>query len=189
MNPATVRYTSIARGLTAQLGELQVIIKLLFKTACLGVIAIGGFAYFSWTQGKDPAAPFRDMSISKPQISLPSVPDLPEIPTIKLPTRKAQPSTFYQWTDENGGTQFSTSPPPAGFDYQTLKIDPNANVVPAHKTKTSRSDIATEPGKISASRLASKYTGNDNIQLQVDQVKALNANRIDNLNTLIGQQD
>lgn len=36
----------------------------------------------------------------------------------------------YRWKDDQGRTQLSDQPP-AGRDYETLRIDPHTNVVPA----------------------------------------------------------
>lgn len=36
----------------------------------------------------------------------------------------------YRWKDAQGRTQLTDSPPPAGQSYETVRIDPNTNVVP-----------------------------------------------------------
>ncbi len=39
--------------------------------------------------------------------------------------------TSYRWRGDNGEWQLSNTPPPAGIPYETLEVDPDANLLPA----------------------------------------------------------
>lgn len=58
---------------------------------------------------------------------------LPAFVRERLPVAKASPAhnpVLYKWMDANGNPQFSDQPPTEG-PYETIRIDPDTNVLPA----------------------------------------------------------
>ncbi len=167
------------------------LVKLLIKMACVCVIAIGGVSYMMSTQGQDPLAKLRDFSPVMPDVSMPALPDLPDIPNIAFKPAKAAKTTVYRWTDDHGVTQFSSSPPQSGQNFKAVEIDPNTNVIAAHPIPEPEpeSGIETASHKIpdDSSELPT-YKDMGEIRQQLDQIKAINENRISDLNALIQQQ-
>jgi len=51
----------------------------------------------------------------------------------------------YRWKDPQGRTQLTDTPPPAGQSYETVRVDPDTNVVP-NVLPTER-DVRREKGE------------------------------------------
>lgn len=66
----------------------------------------------------------------------------------KLPTlsetvkRSGQSVTVYRWREKNGSWSFG-SEPPAGVKYDTISVDPDANLIPGLPAKESNEVTAT----------------------------------------------
>ena len=74
--------------------------------------------------------------LSLDQLNLPSLPDI-SLPDISLPEvsspsgpsgNESAPVTAYKWRDAGGNWQFGGEPP-QGVPYETVVLDPNANLI------------------------------------------------------------
>ena len=171
--------------------------KLLIKMACMGAMATASMTYIATLHGKDPLAYLSAMSFKAPNLAMPSLPDMPDIP--KMGASVQGKTTVYRWTDADGGLQFSTSPPPAGTDYKTVHLDPNTNLVQAQKLPEKQAE--SESGNQTSARQSAEgdtqqegseelpsYDDIGDIKQQLNDLKAMNENRINDLNAIIGKQ-
>lgn len=178
---------------------ISVLTRLLIKLACIGLVTTFGMSYLASTQGKDPLAYLSAIDLKMPKA--PTLPDLPDLP--KVGAVSSGQTLVYRWTDAEGGLQFSTSPPPAGVNFSTVNLDPNANVVqatriPEPKVKKKKSGKGGDDDGTTAENGEGESEAEEEesisptqvgkIREQLDNIKALNDNRIDNLNSLMGQQ-
>ena len=162
--------------------------KILFKITCVCGIAMGAMSYMASTQGKDPFWYLQGMSPTMPDIA---IPEMPELPKLEFKQAKAEKTTIYQWTDEQGRKQFSSSPPAHHDEFTTLQIDPNANLMKAHPIpEPEAEDEPHQPIKpdVATSTELPSYKDVGKIQQQLDQIKAINANRVDSINQALSQQ-
>lgn len=92
----------------------------------LALIAIFPFAY-PWKNSKP--------LLSLNQLNLPAFPDI-SLPDVPLPSENTTPAdqhvTVFKWPDAQGGWQFGNEPP-QGVNYETVELDPNANLLPGVK--------------------------------------------------------
>ena len=167
--------------------------RLLIKLTCIGVVAAGSMTWLAASQGKDPLAVFSTLSWRMPDgISLPPTPDLPALSDL-VPGR-AGTSTVYRWTDAQGTVQFSTSQPPDGTRFQTVHLDPDANVIPAIATERvgTRSTASGERHKPSVTRPVTEAQPSRADVGQIrDQLKALdvlNTDRVRHLDSQLSEQ-
>ncbi|MEM7377541.1 MAG: DUF4124 domain-containing protein [Pseudomonadota bacterium] len=176
--------------------------RILFKMACMVAISVGGMTYLASTMGKDPLAYFDALSLVKPDIALPSLPDIPDVPAFGQ--SGSEKTTVYRWTDHEGGLQFSSSPPPPGTAFKTVRLDPNMNLVKAHpipeKKTESESNGGSKDGDEGGDDSGGSRDDRDDsdelptredigdIREQLNELKALNENRINDLNAIIGTQ-
>ncbi|MEM9602585.1 MAG: DUF4124 domain-containing protein [Pseudomonadota bacterium] len=177
--------------------------RILFKMACMVAISVGGMTYLASTMGKDPLAYFDAVKLVKPDISMPSLPDIPDVSAFTQSS--TEKTTVYRWTDHEGGLQFSSSPPPPGTAFKTVKLDPNTNLVKAHpipekKTESESGGSSRDGGDEGDSNGSGSRDDRDDseelptredigdIREQLNELKALNENRINDLNALIGKQ-
>ncbi len=89
--------------------------------------------------------PLRDGKplLSWSDIKLPKLPV--EVPDVSLPADSSSPQevALYRWRDADGVIQFSNEPPPPGIAFESVSIDPNANIV---QPFTAPEPKAGEPG-------------------------------------------
>jgi hypothetical protein len=72
------------------------------------------------------------------------------VKAVKNGTREEGVSqVIYKWTDAKGVLQYSNTPPPKGVDAEVVKVDPNANLIPAvtvpQKEKTTPVPVVDHP--------------------------------------------
>lgn len=117
---------------------MRTIIKLLML-----LLVAAGIAPFFIT-GKD-GRPLLSLS----RLSAPSLPEV-SLPTWKKSTEgdsASAPVTVYRWRDDGGTWQFSNSRPPPGIVYETVSVDPNANLLSAPVTTPPRNPSGAQPGE------------------------------------------
>ena len=121
--------------------------KILFKMLMVVGLVLGAFNYYLvLTTGR---SMFTDLALQAPQ--------LPDLPTLELPSFEnpiadllksddapvsaPAPSItkVYKWRDANGQVNYSTTPPPAGLQAETLSVDSRTNIIPALETGASLS--------------------------------------------------
>ena len=47
------------------------------------------------------------------------------------PTSRDYTPALYRWKDDTGATQITDTPPPGGRAYETIRVEPAQNVLPA----------------------------------------------------------
>jgi hypothetical protein len=79
------------------------------------------------------------------------MPDLPSMSSNKFLTSsggRGEVAVFYQWYDNQGTVQFTTTPPPHGIDYVVKEFNPDTNLIeavnlPVEKSVSETSAIST----------------------------------------------
>lgn len=135
----------------------------LFVKLLIAVLVIGILLPFTILKGKDgrPLMSFDDVK----------VPGKTAIP--KLTPGIETNTTIYEWKDNDGNIQFSTSPPAAGVEYTAKEYDPNTNVIQAVKLPESDTDEAEtekENNTTPVEEIGSTYSP-DNIKKLIDDAK------------------
>lgn len=78
----------------------------------LAVLAVGGFAVWTW---------------------------LPEVLPLEL--RRQNPNSpdyapwIYKWKDAQGRVQLTDTPPPEGVPFERIRLDPEQNVIPGYRPR------------------------------------------------------
>jgi len=113
----------------------KLILKLLLKATIPLVIIAGVVSYGLYMRGGDPAGLFKKLagnSIQSAKSSILGAGDtLESISPVSLPGGK---TTVYQWVDENGNTQFGSTPP-SGIDATAKTYNNNANLMAGTPTQ------------------------------------------------------
>ncbi len=114
----------------------KIIFKMLFKATIPVVIIAGVMSYGMYMRGGDPAGLFKKLvgnSVQSAKSSIQGAGDsFQSMSPVDLPNSK---TTVYQWVDENGNTQFGSTPP-EGIDATAKTYNNNANLMagtPAQK--------------------------------------------------------
>ncbi len=109
----------------------KMIFKLLFKALVPIVAMVGLMSYGMYMKGGDPAGMFKKVlgdSIQSAKSSVQGAGDsLKSASPVAMPSSK---TTVYQWVDENGVTQFGSSPP-EGIVSTAKTFNNNANLMAA----------------------------------------------------------
>lgn len=92
------------------------------------VIVLGGLSYVMYLQGQDPfallTAPFeREQAAAGLPGATPAVPAGKPLRTIDATSR------VYRWRDADGNMHFSDTPPGDGAGFESIEIDPDANLI------------------------------------------------------------
>lgn len=105
----------------------------LFGKLLIAALVIGMMLPFTVLKGKDGRALMSFSDLKIPDLGGSS---LPKSNPLKAGDGN---STIYQWKDNDGNIQFTSSPPPAGVEYTVKGYDPNTNVIQSVKLPESES--------------------------------------------------
>jgi hypothetical protein len=105
------------------------------------LLAAGVFPFFY---------PWGNPMLSWQELELPELPPLDlemELPTLgQTESAKAPPVTVYRWRNADGSWNFSSTPPQGEVAYQSMQLDPNANLIqglPAEGEETTAAKAET----------------------------------------------
>ncbi len=99
--------------------------KFFIKLLLLALIALVVLPFIS-INGKPPLLKWSDLKM--PSLPMPSSDSIGNGDNVK----------FYKWQDAQGQWHMSNTPPPDGINAKQLVINPNANVLPAVETPTTK---------------------------------------------------
>lgn len=119
----------------------------LFGKLLIAALIIGMLLPFTILKGKDgkPLMSFSDFKL--PDFKTPDLPSLPKLGSSDNTTKtEAGHTAIYQWEDNDGNIQFTTSQPPAGVEYEVKGYDPDTNVIQSVNLPEAGKE-AVEPAK------------------------------------------
>jgi len=96
---------------------------------------------FTFLKGKD-GRPL--MSLDKLKAPKLEMPDLPKA------SGKPKQDLIYRWTDAEGVTHFTNTPPPAGVEYTVKGYDPNTNLI--QSVQPEKPEEPPQPKAVQAAR-------------------------------------
>jgi len=124
----------------------KMVLKMLLKATIPLVMVVGVSSYMMYMRGGDPLALAKTLVGNSVQDAKASVQgaqnSLQSVSPVDLPGSK---TTVYKWVDENGNTQFGSTPPP-GVNATAKTYNNNANLMSAVKVPTQPSNTAPQPG-------------------------------------------
>ncbi len=86
----------------------------LLKNAVIALLALAAVAWAVWTW-------FPDWLPLELRRDNPNSPDYAPI--------------LYKWKDAQGRVQFTDTPPPEGVEFETVRLDPEQNVIPGYRPR------------------------------------------------------
>ncbi len=112
----------------------------LFAKLLIATLVIGLLLPFTVLKGKDGRVLMSFSDLKMPDLGV-EVPKIPELSPLKTDDGN---SIIYQWSDNDGNIQFSTSPPPAGVEFTAKGYDPDTNVIQSVKLP----EVEPEPREV-----------------------------------------
>ena len=111
--------------------------RLLLKALLPLGLVLGGLAYFAYLQGQNPLAMLRK------SVESGSMPSLQELQSVLegIAGEAAvgtEPRSLYRWEDADGAVFYGQSPPADARAVKVLRVDPQVNVIPAHRDPAPR---------------------------------------------------
>ncbi|MFT7556576.1 MAG: hypothetical protein ACI9LO_002905 [Planctomycetota bacterium] len=99
---------------------------------------------FTVMKGKDGGTLLNFSDLKLPDFSLPEIPELPAVMNEGASGKSARVDVFYQWYDDEGNIQFTTSPPAVGIDYTVKEVNPDANLIQSVEMPKQSSEQSTQ---------------------------------------------
>jgi hypothetical protein len=129
----------------------------LFGKFLLAALVIAFLLPFTLLKGKDGRPLMSFDKISMPSLALPQLPDIGSTP--KIQSQPANGQVIYQWRDEKGELNFTTTAPPKGIDFTEKAYDPNMNLIQSVRLKSEPDEEASEqPVKKKAADIGNPYS-------------------------------
>ncbi len=115
----------------------------LFGKFLITALVLAMILPFTVLKGKDgrPLMSFSDLKM--PKLSLPELPETPDLSNIKDKTPNISmpgKDIVYKWRDKEGELHFTSTPPPKGIEYTVKGYDPNTNLIQSVEIKTEESE-------------------------------------------------
>lgn len=112
--------------------------RLLFKVFAVAVIVVGFSSYAGYlTTGR---LPWQHLKLGLPKVENP----LKSVNVDSMIQSEGDTEAIYKWQDQNGGWHYSNESPPEGTVFETIEVQPNANIVAAVKSPESPPTVAEQ---------------------------------------------
>jgi len=134
----------------------------LFGKFLIAALVLAFLLPFTLLKGKDGRPLMSFDEIRAPSLSLPDI-SLPELQNRGAEQETggaiAKKNVIYQWRDEKGELNFTTSAPPKGVDFSEKAYDPNMNLIQSVRLKSEPAEeISEPPAKIKAADIGNPYS-------------------------------
>ena len=134
----------------------------LFGKFLIAVLVIGFLLPFTLLKGKDGHPLMSFDKIKAPSFSLPDIP-LPELSNkmsaSEAETTMGKSNVIYQWRDEKGELNFTTTAPPKGIVFTEKAYDPNMNLIQSVRVKTEQAEeVLEQSAKKKAADIGNPYS-------------------------------